>query len=108
MKKNLNEKMIKNESMGKLYIFYNVSKDKGIKRMRSLKQTNIQLGEIVKINNELYILLQTYDPLTGKSSFFNGDLPKDVTGLWVDIDQDKQLKETEDYWDSFCERYINQ
>lgn len=47
--------VMKNEE-SKLYIFYNLSKGKGIKRMSAEKPSDIRLGEVVKIDNEFYIL----------------------------------------------------
>lgn len=58
MKKNLKKEneVIKNDE-SKLYIFYNITRDQGIKRLRPIKPSNIKLGEIVKISGEYYILL---------------------------------------------------
>lgn len=55
-KENLKKEVIKNEEP-KLYIFYNLTKNQGIKRLKPIKPSNIKLGEIVKISGEYYILL---------------------------------------------------
>lgn len=57
MKKENLKKEIIESGQPKLYIFYNVSKNQGIKRLKPIKPSTIQLGEIVKISNDYYILL---------------------------------------------------
>ena len=47
--KNFIIKKIKKGSEPKLYIFYNLTKNQGIKRMRPKNPSNIQIGEIVKM-----------------------------------------------------------
>lgn len=56
MRKNFIIERIKKSDEEKLYIFYNLTKNQGIKRMRSKNPSNIQIGEIVKMNGEQYRL----------------------------------------------------
>jgi hypothetical protein len=66
-KKNFIVERIKKSDEEKLYIFYNLTKNQGIKRMRPQNQSNIQIGEIVKMNGETYQLFHIFD-------FRNGEL----------------------------------
>lgn len=72
--KNFIIKKIKKGSEPKLYIFYNLTKNQGIKRMRSKNPSNIQIGEIVKMNGETYILLQIFDRPNGQMILYTGEL----------------------------------
>lgn len=57
MRKNFIIERIKKSDEEKLYIFYNLTKNQGIKRMRpKTGESNIQIGEIVKMNGEQYRL----------------------------------------------------
>lgn len=67
MSKNFVIKKIKKGVEPKLYIFYNLTKNQGIKRMRPKNLSNIQIGELVKMNGETYILDLIFD-------FRNGEL----------------------------------
>lgn len=67
MSKNFIIERIKKSNEEKLYIFYNLTKNQGIKRMRSKNPSNIQIGEIVKMNGETYQLYHIFD-------FRNGEL----------------------------------
>ena len=71
--KNFIIKKIKKGSEPKLYIFYNLTKNQGIKRMRPKNPSNIQIGEIVKMNGETYILLQIFDPQNGEMILYTGN-----------------------------------
>lgn len=72
--KNFVIKKIKKGSEPKLYIFYNLTKNQGIKRMRPKNSSNIQIGEIVKMNGETYILLQIFDRPNGQMILYTGEL----------------------------------
>lgn len=65
--KNFIIESIKKRNEEKLYIFYNLTKNQGIKRMRPKKPSNIQIGELVKMNGEQYRLDVIFD-------FRNGEL----------------------------------
>ena len=71
--KNFIIKKIKKGSEPKLYIFYNLTKNQGIKRMRPKNPSNIQIGEIVKMNGETYILLQIFDRPNGEMILYTGN-----------------------------------
>lgn len=73
MSKNFVIKKIKKGSEPKLYIFYNLTKNQGIKRMRPKNPSNIQIGEIVKMNGETYILLQIFDRPNGEMILYTGN-----------------------------------
>ena len=73
MSKNFIIKKIKKGSEPKLYIFYNLTKNQGIKRMRPKNPSNIQIGEIVKMNGETYILLQIFDRPNGEMILYTGN-----------------------------------
>ena len=73
MSKNFIIKKIKKGSEPKLYIFYNLTKNQGIKRMRPKNPSNIQIGEIVKMNGETYILLQIFDRPNGQMILYTGN-----------------------------------
>ena len=64
--KNFIIKKIKKGSEPKLYIFYNLTKNQGIKRMRPKNPSNIQIGEIVKMNGETYVLDLIFDFQNGQ------------------------------------------
>ncbi len=64
--KNFVIKKIKKGSEPKLYIFYNLTKNQGIKRMRPKNPSNIQIGEIVKMNGEKYQLDVIFDFRNGE------------------------------------------
>ena len=64
--KNFIIKKIKKGSEPKLYIFYNLTKNQGIKRMRPKNPSNIQIGEIVKMNGEKYQLDVIFDFRNGE------------------------------------------
>ena len=66
-KKNFIVERIKKSDEEKLYIFYNLTKNQGIKRMRPKNPSNIQIGELVKMNGESYQLFHIFD-------FRNGEL----------------------------------
>ena len=72
--KNFIIKKIKKGSEPKLYIFYNLTKNQGIKRMRPKNPSNIQIGELVMMNGETYILLQIFDPQNGQMILYTGEL----------------------------------
>lgn len=65
--KNFIIESIKKRNEEKLYIFYNLTKNQGIKRMRPKNPSNIQIGELVKMNGEQYRLDVIFD-------FRNGEL----------------------------------
>lgn len=74
-KKNFVIEKIKKSDEPKLYIFYNLTKNQGIKKMRpKLGESNIQIGEIVKMDGETYILIQIFDHLNGQMFLYNGEL----------------------------------
>lgn len=67
-KKNFVIEKIKKSDEEKKYVFYNITKNRGIKRMRPKSgESNIQIGEIVKMNGEQYRLDLIFD-------FRNGEL----------------------------------
>lgn len=67
-KKNFVIEKIKKSDEEKMYVFYNITKNRGIKRMRPKSgESNIQIGEIVKMNGEQYRLDLIFD-------FRNGEL----------------------------------
>lgn len=66
-KKNFIIEKIKKSDEEKKYVFYNITENRGIKRMRSKNPSNIQIGEIVKMNGEQYRLDLIFD-------FRNGEL----------------------------------
>lgn len=73
--KNFIIKKIKKGSEPKLYIFYNLTKNQGVKRMRPKSgESNIQIGELVKMNGETYILLQIFDRPNGEMILYTGEL----------------------------------
>jgi hypothetical protein len=75
MSKNFVIKKIKKSNEPKLYIFYNLTKNQGIKRMRPKSgESNIQIGEIVKMDGETYILLQIFDRPNGQMILYTGEL----------------------------------
>ena len=74
MRKNFIIKKIKKGGEPKLYIFYNLTKNQGIKRMRPKNPSNIQIGELVMMNGETYILLQIFDPQNGQMILYTGEL----------------------------------
>lgn len=74
MRKNFVIKKIKKSDEPKLYIFYNLTKNQGIKRMRPKNPSNIQIGEIVKMEGETYILLQIFDRPNGQMILYTGEL----------------------------------
>lgn len=66
-KKNFIIEKIEKSDEEKLYIFYNITKNIGIKRMRSLfNNSNIQIGEIVKIDGDDYVLDLIFDHQNGQ------------------------------------------
>lgn len=68
MSKNFIIERIKKRDEEKLYIFYNLTKNQGIKRMRPKSgESDIQIGEIVKMNGDNYVLDLIFD-------FRNGEL----------------------------------
>ena len=67
------KKIIKSDEP-KLYIFYNLTENQGVKRMRPKNPSNIQIGEIVMMNGETYILLQIFDPQNGQMILYTGEL----------------------------------
>lgn len=68
MRKNFIIEKIKKSDEEKLYIFYNVTKDQGIKRMRPKSgESDIKIGEIIKMNGDQYRLDVIFD-------FRNGEL----------------------------------
>ena len=67
MRKNFIIEKIKKSDEEKKYVFYNITKKQGIKRMRAKNPSNIQIGEIVKMNGEQYRLDLIFD-------FRNGEL----------------------------------
>jgi hypothetical protein len=73
MSKNFIIKKIKKGSEPKLYIFYNLTKNQGIKRMRPKNPSNIQIGEIVKMDQQTYILLQIFDRPNGQMILYTGN-----------------------------------
>lgn len=74
MSKNFVIEKIKKSDEPKLYIFYNLTKNQGIKRMRPKSgESNIQIGEIVKMNGETYILLQIFDRPNGQMILYTGN-----------------------------------
>ena len=65
--KNFVIKKIKKGSEPKLYIFYNLTKNQGIKRMRPKSgESNIRIGELVKMNGEKYQLDVIFDFRNGE------------------------------------------
>lgn len=66
-KKNFVIEKIKKSDEEKMYVFYNITKNRGIKRMRAKNPSNIKIGEIVKMNGEQYRLDIIFD-------FRNGEL----------------------------------
>ena len=72
--KNFIIKKIKKSDEKKLYIFYNLTENQGVKRMRPKNPSNIQIGEIVKMNGETYILLQIFDRPNGQMILYTGEL----------------------------------
>lgn len=67
-------KNVKNDGKGVFYIFYNLTKGIGIKRMRSYF-SNIKPGELVKIDGQTFILLESLDPETKTHFWFTGEMP---------------------------------
>ena len=66
-KKNFIIEKIKKSSKEKMYIFYSLTKNQGIKRMRSLfNNSNIQVGEIVKMDGDTYVLDCIFDFQNGQ------------------------------------------
>lgn len=66
-KKNFVIEKIKKSGKEKLYIFYNITKNQGIKRMRPKSgESDIQIGEIVKMNGEQYQLDVIFDFRNGE------------------------------------------
>lgn len=65
-KKNFIIESIKKSDEEKLYVFYNITKNIGIKRMKSLSNSNIQIGEIVKIDGDNYVLDLIFDHQNGQ------------------------------------------
>lgn len=72
-KKNFVIKKIKKSDEEKLYIFYNLTKNQGIKRMRPKNPSNIQIGEIVKMDQQTFILLQIFDRPNGQMILYTGN-----------------------------------
>lgn len=71
-KKNFVIEKIKKSSREKMYIFYNLTKNQGIKRMRSLfNNSNIQVGEIIKMDGDTYILDCIFDFKNGMLISYN-------------------------------------
>lgn len=66
-KKNFIIEKIKKSDEEKMYVFYNITENRGIKRMRAKNPSNIQIGEIVKMSGEQYRLDLIFD-------FRNGEL----------------------------------
>ena len=57
-----------------LYIFFNITKDEGIKRMRPKSgESDIKLGEIVKMNGDEYRLQMIFDRKNGKIIPWTGE-----------------------------------
>jgi hypothetical protein len=68
MRKNFIIERIKKRNEEKLYVFYNITKNQGIKKMRPKSgESDIQIGEIVKMNGDKYQLDVIFD-------FRNGEL----------------------------------
>ncbi len=68
MRKNFVIERIKKRDEEKLYVFYNITKNQGIKKMRPKSgESDIQIGEIVKMNGYKYQLDVIFD-------FRNGEL----------------------------------
>lgn len=75
MSKNFVIEKIKKSDEPKLYIFYNLTKNQGIKRMRPKSgESNIQIGEIVKMDQQTFILLQIFDQPNGQMILYTGEL----------------------------------
>lgn len=68
MRKNFIIERIKKRNEEKLYVFYNITKNQGIKKMRPKSgESDIQIGEIVNMDGYKYQLDVIFD-------FRNGEL----------------------------------
>lgn len=65
-KKNFIIKKIKKSDEQKRYVFYNITENQGIKRMRAKDPSNIQIGEIVQILSQTYQLYHIFDYQNGE------------------------------------------
>lgn len=66
MRKNFIVESIKKSDEEKKYVFYNITENRGIKRMRAKNPSNIQIGEIVQILGQTYQLYHIFDYQNGK------------------------------------------
>ena len=72
-KKNFIIEKIKKSDEEKMYVFYNITKNRGIKQMRAKNPSNIKIGEIVKMNGEQYRLDLIFDFRNGELISWTGE-----------------------------------